>query len=269
MTQSPSPAVSGARAILAVSINTFREAIRNKVFGSLMFFAALMILSSLILAQMSLHHEVRLATNVTIFASTIFAMVISVYSSVTLFHTELERRTIYTILSKPIRRWQFLLGKYFGVLALVLLVLVVMGVITAIALAAQGGGFSWIFFQGFVTLFLQMVIVTALAHGFATFSSPLLAGFATVAIFIGGNLFSQLALVKQLLLEQQSPTLAAIVSVLEIILPNLESLNLSEEITYNLAIPSSYMMSATWYTVSYAAIILVLGMGIFSKRDLN
>lgn len=258
-----------ARAVIAVSINTFREAIRNKVFGSLMFFAALMILSSMVLGQMSLHHEVRLATNVTLFASTIFAMVISVYSSVTLLHTELERRTIYTILSKPIRRWQFLLGKYIGVLALVLLVLTVMAIITAIVVNIQGGTFSIVFFYGFVTLFFQMMIITALAHCFATFSSPLLSGFTTVAIFIGGNLFSQLKLVQQLLIEQKSPTLAALISVLQVILPNLESLNLSEEITYNLAIPNQYMTSAIWYTLSYALVVLVLGMGIFSRRDLN
>ena len=89
----------------AVSINTVREAVRSKVFGSLLFFSVMMILSSLVLGEMSLHNERRVAYDVTLFASTMFAVIMAVYSSITLFYTEIERRTIYTILSKPIPRW--------------------------------------------------------------------------------------------------------------------------------------------------------------------
>lgn len=257
------------RALLAVSANTFREAVRNKVFGTLLFFAGLLILSSIVLGEMSLHHELRTAKSVTLFASTLFGMIISVYSSITLLHTEFERRTIYTILSKPIHRWQFLLGKYLGVMGLVLVVIALMAVITAIVMAIQGGGFDQTALVAFVAIYLQMMIVTALAHMFATFASPLLSGFATVALFIGGNLFNQLELVQKLLIEQKSPGLAKLVKGLEVILPNLQALNLSEEVTYAMTIPSGYVLSALWYAVSYTLVVMVIGMLIFSVRDLN
>lgn len=259
----------GTRAVFAIASNTLREAVRNKVFGSLMFFASLMLFFSLVLAQMSLHQEVRLVLNVTFFASTLFTMILSVYSSVTLLHTEFERRTIYTILTKPIRRWQFLLGKYIGVLALVTIILLVMGSLSALILWTQDASFSMTFVYAYLALFLQMTIVAALAQCLATFSSPLLSGFATVALFIGGHLFSQLKLIQTILIDRGAGALAQILSVVQVTLPNLESLNLSNELTYNIAIPSSYLVQALWYSSSYVLVVLGLGMFIFSRKDFN
>ena len=260
--------IHGVRAMSAVSLNTVREAMRSKVFGSLLFFAVLMILSSIVLGEMSLHNEERVAHDVTLFASTLFAIVMAVYSSITLFYTEIERRTIYTILSKPIPRWQFLLGKYGGVQLLMLVVVVFMLILSAGVIVSQGGSLSPNLFYAFGTLYLQSLIVTALAHLIATIASPLLAGFSTMALFIGGNLFSQLDVIRRILIEQKNP-LSFVITVIEYILPNLEALNLSRELTYQLAIPPSYLGQAVVYAVSYSAIVMVLAFLVFSRKDLS
>ncbi len=259
---------SGARGIGAVAHNTLREALRNKVFGSLLFFSVLVILFSRVLGEMSLHQEVRLARDATLAASTLFGMVIAVYSSVTLLHTEFERRTIYTILSKPIHRWQFLLGKYFGVMALCALVVGFMGGITALVLWMQNSAPTATLGAALFTLYLQLMIITALAHLLATIAAPLLAGFAAVALFIGGNLMSQLDLMEQLLSEKAS-ALTPLIQALKVVLPNLEALNLSHEVTYGLAVPARYLGDATLYALSYAGVVLVLAVLLFSRRDLN
>ena len=258
----------GARAILAVSTNTVREAIRSKVFGSLLFFGVVMILSSLILGEMSLHNERRVIFDVMLFMSTLFAVIIAVYSSITLFYREIERRTIYTILSKPIPRWQFLVGKYIGVQALLLLVVVFMLGICVGVVALQGLSIESNLFYAFLTLYLQLGITTALAHLAATVASPLLAGFVTMGLFISGNLFSQLRVVKELLAENGNP-LTALITVLEYILPNLESLNLSRELTYQIAIPTGYVAQATLYAVTYTAIIMLVAILSFERKELS
>lgn len=264
-----SRAVNMGRALRAIAVNTFREAFRNKVFGTLMFFTVLLLLLSMVLGEMSLHNELRVTRNVTLFASTIFSTVISIYSSVTLFHTEFERRTIYTILSKPIPRWLFLAGKYLGVQALMaVIVLVQLGVTWGLMLY-QGAELTQPMLWSHVTLYLQLTIVGALALFFATFSSPLLAGFATVSLFIAGNLFSQLKYVRLLLEERSASALARLIDVIEVILPNLEALNLSHEVTYSTTIPASYGLGAASYAVSYAAVVLVLAMIIFERRDIG
>ncbi len=257
-----------ARAIKAVSLNTLREAIRSKVFGSLVFFAVLLILSSIVLGSMSLHNEARLATDGSLFFSTIFAMVIAVYSSITLFYTEIERRTIYTILSKPIPRWEFLLGKYIGVQLLVIGVVVFMALLSAGVVYYQAGALPSQLGWAFGSLYMQLAITTALAHLLATIASPLLAGFATVALFVGGNLFSQLATVKQMLAEDGNP-LSHLITAIEYILPNLEALNLSRELTYQLTISTSYLGQALLYTLTYVGLTMLLAMVTFSIKDIN
>ncbi len=256
------------RAIKAVSINTAREAIRSKVFSSLIFFAVLLILSSIVLGEMSLHNEMRLATDGTLFFSTMFAMVISVYSSITLFYTEIERRTIYTILSKPTPRWQFLLGKYLGVQILTLMVVLFLAILSAGVIFYQADTIPVQIVWAFGSLYLQLAITTALAHLFATVASPLLAGFVTVACFIAGNLFSQLRIIKAMLEDKENP-LSSLITVIEHILPNLESLNLSRELTYQLAISGEYIMHAMLYSISYIGIILLIGMYTFSQKDIS
>lgn len=268
MAHTTSPLISSLRAIKAVSLNTAREAIRSKVFSSLVFFAVLLIGSSIVLGEMSLHNEMRLATDGTLFFSTLFAMVIAVYSSITLFYTEIERRTIYTILSKPTPRWQFLLGKYIGVQLLTLVVVVAMGALSAAVIAYQGGSVPTQLGWAFLGLYLQLAIVTALAHLLATIASPLLAGFATVALFIGGNLFSQLDTIKKMLEDKDNP-LSHLITVVEYVLPNLEALNLSRELTYQLTVPMSYVWQALLYTVSYVVLVMLLGMFTFSRRDIS
>lgn len=255
-----------SRALLAISFNTFREAVRNKVFGSLVFFAILLVASSFALGQMSLHQEVRVARNLSLFTTSLFAALIAVYSSITLLHTEMERRTIYTILSKPIRRWEFMLGKYIGIQWLLWVMVAVLFGVSSAVITAQGGQVTSQMMWAHGTLALQLLIVTALALFLASFSSPLLSGLITMAIFVAGNLISQLEDFRQLLAEQQNPMRHG-VDLLTYILPNLESLNLSIEVTHSTPISSEYLFAATWYALSYAAITMCLGMLIFSRRD--
>lgn len=268
MSQDPSPLMRSARALSAVSLNTVKEAMRSKVFGSLLFFGVLMILSSIVLGEMSLHNEKRVAYDVTLFASTLFAVVISIYTSITLFYTEIERRTIYTILSKPIPRWQFLVGKYIGVQLLMGVVVVFMLAMSALVVKTQGAPLEINLLWAFLTLYLQLSITTAMAHLLATIAAPLLAGFATMALFIGGNLFSQLAVIKKLLAEKENPA-EHLITLVEYILPNLEALNLSRELTYRLDVPASYIGQSILYTLTYAAIVMMLAIGVFSRKDLS
>ncbi len=259
-------ALQSARANLAIATNTFRAAIRNKVFGSLTFFAVLIILASMVLAQMSLHEEARVVRDLTLFASTVFAAIIAVYSSVTLLFEEIDRRTIYTILSKPIHRWEFILGKFVGIMLLLAVVTTFLWGVSAGVLALEGakitGTMGWAYFG----IFCQMAIVTAVALFLASFSSPLLSGMITTAIFIVGHLFSHLDAVYQMLDKAHNPA-ASLVRVLQVVLPNLQALDLSTELTYSMAIPSGYVLSAAWYASAYAGLVLLCTMVVFSRRD--
>ena len=257
--------VFGARAIGAIAVNTFREAVRNKIFGALVFFAIGVLAFSLVLGEMSVHNEVRVATNIALFSSTLFSMVLTVYVSINLLHTEIERRTIYTILSKPVHRWQFLLGKFLGIIALMgTVVLLLFGLSSGLRLF-QGGQLSWAFGGAFFAIFLQIVITAAISLLLASFSSPLLSGLLSSGIFLLGHLHPQLDVVQNFF---EIATFRTFFEVLKFLLPNLSSLNLSTEIVHHVPITAHYIVSAGWYTLSYAGIVLVFSMIIFGQRDL-
>lgn len=258
--------VQGSRAIAAIAANTFREAVRNKIFAALLVFAGGVLAFSLVLGAMSLHNEVRVATNVGLYASTLFSMIITVYVSINLLHTEIANRTIYTILSKPVRRWQFILGKYFGIILLdVAIVLLLFGVSAGLR-SLQGGEITPVFGWAYFLILCQLLIITAISLLFASFSTPLLSGLLAAGLFLLGHLHAQLELVKSFF---DMPAIHRLVDVLGYAIPNLNSLTIATEIVHEMTVPTSYLIHAGWYTISYSAVVLFFAIVIFSQRDLR
>ncbi len=254
------------RTLGAIGLNTYREAIRNKVLGSLIFAALFIIGASLVLGQMSLHEEVRVTTDFAYFATAFFSTLVAIYSTVTLLSNEIDQRTIYTILSKPTPRWTFLLGKYLGVVVLLATIVVSLCAVSSVFVVLIGGKLSTAWFVGHLTILLQLMIVVSLALFFASFSSPLLSGLLTGLLWLAGNLRSQLEAIITLLKERGNP-MASALDLIQTLLPNLEALNLSAEITHRSPIPPSYAWSSVWYATTYAAVVLVFAAIIFSRRD--
>jgi ABC-type transport system involved in multi-copper enzyme maturation permease subunit len=254
------------RSLWAIGQNTYREAVRNKVFGSLVFAAVFIIGVSLILGQMSLHEEVRVTTDFAYFSTAFFSTLIAIYSTVTLLHNEIDDRTLYTILSKPTPRWTFLLGKYLGVVALLATIVFVLGLVSTGLVFSIGGNPNFAWYFGHVTILLQLMIVVSVALFFASFSTPLLSGLLTGLLWTAGNLRSQLEAIIGLMKEKDIPAVP-LLEVVQGLLPNLESLNLSAEITHNAPVPAMYVWSSVWYAVSYSAVVLVLSAFIFGRRD--
>lgn len=254
------------RSFFAIALNTYKEALRNKVLSSLIFAALFIIGASLVLGQMSLHEETRVTTDFAYFGTAFFTTLIAIYSTVTLLHTEIDRRTIYTILSKPIPRWHVIVGKYLGVLGLLATALAVLLAISTGLLLLIDGTLYPAWFVGHVTILLQLMIVVAVALFFSSFSTPLLSGLLTALVWLVGNLRSQLNAIIELMAEKANP-LAGALDVLQSLLPNLEALNLATEITHRAPIPAGYLLSAFWYAATYSAIVLVFSVLIFRQRD--
>lgn len=255
------------RAIWAIAVNTFREAVRNKVLATLLFFSLVLPISAVVLGQMSLHEERRVTIDVSLFLSTLFAVIIAIYSSVTLLHTEFERRTIYTLLSKPIARWQFLIGKYLGVMTLMVAVVGIMGTLTSGMLAVQDFDLTPELFAAFGTLYLQTALVTALSLMFASFSTPLLSGMYTASVFIVGNLLSLTEELEGLFHHTFGTSARWVVQTIWVVVPNFEQLNLADFATHARPVPLNYLGSALVYTATYAAVLLFIAALAFRRRD--
>jgi ABC-type transport system involved in multi-copper enzyme maturation permease subunit len=259
-----------ATAIWAIARNTFREAARNKVLYSLLFFAVLLILSALALGELSLNEEVRMTRDLGLFGIDLFSVLIAIFVGVNLLYKELDLKTIYTILPKPIARWEFVVGKWVGMLVTLGLQIAVMGAVLALTTLAQGGGLDLSIAKALWLLLVNVTVVTSVAILFSSFSSPFLSGFFSLGVFVMGRSVPDI----RLLTARAGGAAARAVEVASYALPNLHLFYPSGAIVgaqqvsiHGQFVGMDYLVSATLYGAGYSALVLGLAMLIFRRRD--
>jgi ABC-type transport system involved in multi-copper enzyme maturation permease subunit len=264
--------VSRATAILAIARNTFREAARNKVLYSLLFFAVLLILSALALGELSLNEEIRMTRDVGLFGIDLFSVLIAIFVGVNLLYKELDLKTVYTILPKPIARWEFVLGKWLGMLITLALQIAVMGAVLALTTAAQGGGLdaggASTMAKALWLLMVNVTVVTSVAILFSSFSSPFLSGFFSLGVFVVGRSVPDIRLVA----ARAGGALARAVDAASYLVPNLHLFYPSggasgTSVHQGSYVAAGYLMSTTIYGLGYSVAMLGLAMLIFRRRD--
>ncbi len=257
-------------AVLAIARNTFREAARNKILYSLLFFAILLILSAVAAGELSLNEEVRMTRDIGLFGVDLFSVLIAVFVGVNLLYKELDLKTVYTILPKPIARWQFVLGKWLGMLTTLAIQIVVMGVVLALTLLAQGGQPDGALTKSLWLLFVNVTIVTSVALLFSSFSSPFLSGFFSLGVFVVGRSVPDLRQIA----ARAGGGAGRAVEIVTALLPNLHLFYPSGAIIgaergtlSGQLVGAGYMTSATLYGLGYSLLVLALSMFIFARRD--
>jgi len=176
--------------ILTIGRNTFRENIRDKILYNLILFALLMILSSIALGQLTLGHEAKVIVDLGLGSISIFGTLIAIFIGISLVYKELEKRTVYALLAKPIHRWEFITGKYLGLLFTLLVNVAIMAAGLMLTLLYQGGIERYTYLNLLpavcVTL-LSLMVTAALALGFSTFCTAACSSLFTVFRWVAGD----------------------------------------------------------------------------------
>ncbi len=193
-------------------MNTFREAVRDRVLYNLVFFALLMMAAAVAVGQISIGIEQTVIVSLGLSAISVIGLLISIFIGVALVSKEMDKRTLYALLAKPVRRWEFLLGK-FGGLVLTLAVntaamaaglLVVMLYVKHSLERGDAAVLVAVYF-----IWLKLALVVALALLFSCFTTPLLAILFTVGLYIVGLYVQEL---RNLPVEVMTPVMAALTS---------------------------------------------------------
>jgi len=256
--------------IKAIAWNTFREAVRNKILYSLLFFAVLIIVSALAIGNLTLHEEVRTIRDIGLFGIDVFGVIIAIFVGVNLLYKELDLKTVYTILPKPLHRWEFVLGKWLGILLTLAVQMVVMGVVLAIVLAVEGSRFDVATAKAVWLLFVNVTLVTSIAVFFSAFSSPFLSGFFSLGCFVVGRSIPDI----RALGDKLGPAAKAILKLFCDIAPKLylfypsgAIVGAEEASVHRQFVGLDYILTVSAYGVAYAVVVLVFAMLIFRKRD--
>ena len=250
--------------IATIANNTVREAVRNKVLYALVFFAVLLIGVGVLLSTLSYVEQERIIQDVGLSAIRLFSALISVFLGVGLIHKEVDRRTIYTIVTKSVARWEFLIGKYLGLVATVWMQVIVMSV-AFLAVSYLTG--APIHAQHFYALLLtagEVAMLVAIATFFSAFTTPMLASFFTGGFYVVGHLTRDL---KQLGSQSDVESVKTAANVLYRLLPDLESFNLTVEALHGLPVTPAEVWFPLLYGLAYISVVLLLGSVVFHFKD--
>ena len=304
--------------IYAIALITYREAVRDRVLFGVLALAAGVLALTLALGELSLDQQMRVVTDLGMASISLFSVVVAIFLGSSLLYKEIERRTLYVILPKPIARFEFLLGKYFGIVATCAVFIAIMGALQLLVTAIQAdastalvigvpvalavllgiafffvkdrtvvvpiwslvalGATAWVcstvdveVYRLLASLLLglgEVLILTAVALLFSSFSTPFLTGAFTFGVWLVGRAAHDMVAMKTRVL---SPAMKGLLRWLAEVLPNFNlfvpgrNTLVGKSVEYGE--PLAYVATSMGYAVLYAAAVLVLASLIFRRRD--
>jgi Cu-processing system permease protein len=265
------------RSIWLIAVAVFKESVRDRVPYAMVIFAVLLMAASYLIGQMTAGQDMKIIKDLGLSALAIFGLFIAVFIGIGLVSKEVEKKSVFGVLSKPISRTQFILGKYAG---LVMTLFVNLGVMTIAYYAvlyymylnsSAGVRASWPapamdphLLIAIGLILAELMLVTAIALFFSTFSSPLLATLLTIGLWVAGHFNADLRNFETVV--DSAPAIAT-ARALYYLLPNLAPFDVKTEVVYGVAVSMRHVAYTLAYAVVYIATLLTAAMAIFRRRD--
>jgi len=241
------------RRIISIATNTFREAVRDRVLYNLVIFVLLIVACAIMLGDLTDGQEARTIVNIGLNAMLLFGTFIAIFVGVGLVSKEIEKRTLYAIFAKPVKRGEFIVGKYLGLCLTLLVNVAVMGAGVAAGLLYVRSGELVVSIWGSIALiFLELSIITAVAVLFSSFSSPALSALLTFLVFIIGHLSSAL---RDFARALGSTVAIYVFDAIYYLLPNLSVFSFRTEAANGMTVTGEMMTVAIVYAIAYDAVI--------------
>ena len=264
------------RVIGLVAVNVFKESVRDKVLYSIVAFAVVLIATTYLIGQLTAGQDIKIIKDLGLASISTFGLLIAIFIGIGLVWKEVEKRSIYTLLPKPMRRQEFLLGKYFGLVLTLVINIAVMTAAFYAVLALMG----WLepgidaaspapatdpaMLKAIALVMVELMLVTAIALFFSTFSSPFLSAVLTAGLWVAGHFNSDL---RNFGAVVASPMLAQLTRAMYFVLPNFAAFDVKSQVVHAQAVPASYVALTFTYGLTYIALVLVGAAAIFSRRD--
>jgi len=257
-----------ASRIFHIAANTFREAVRDRVLYNLIAFALLLTGAAIFVGQISIEIERLVVINLGLTSVSLFGVVIAIFIGIGLVSKEIEKRTLYTVLSRPVARWEFIAGKFFGLSGTLVVntLCMALGVFAALLYVSRNlnGADAWVLVAIYFIV-LQFVIVTALALLFSSFSSPLLSAVFTFCLFVSGTFAEDLRGFAQL--THGFTRWLATGAIYAI--PNFSALNVISQVAHGEPLSGQLIFWNSAYALVYSLAVLSLAILIFERRNLK
>ncbi len=249
----------------AVAANTFRETVRERVLYNLVFFAILMILSGVLLGQLSIRQDEKIIKDVGFAAMDVFGLLIALFIGVGLVNKEIERRSLYPLLSKPLDRGEFLVGKFVGLSLTLLVNIALMTLGLYLTLLATGRQVSPSLLEAIYPIYLGLLLVVALALLFSTLTSAPLAAIFTFGLALAGRYSDVIKHMR----EVAPGTPDWLVAFLYYAIPNFRNFDFKDKVAYGDPVAPATLLWVTAYAAAYIAVALGAALLAFRSKELQ
>ncbi len=251
--------------IPTIARNAFREAVRDRILYNLILFVLLITASAIFLGELTAGQEARVIVNLGLSAMLVFGTFISIFVGVSLVWKEIEKRTVYSIFSKPVRRSEFIIGKYLGLCLTLFVNVAVMGAGVSLALLYVGGGqLVWSIWPTILLIFLELTVITAVAIVFSSFSTPALSAMLTFFVFVIAHFSTSLRDLAQSMPSQAS---RVVFDAVYYLLPNFSHFSFITETSNGMTPPAAMLGSSFAYAVVWDLVLLTIAVVIFRRRN--
>jgi ABC-type transport system involved in multi-copper enzyme maturation permease subunit len=260
-----------------VAVAVFRESVRDRVFYNLALFALLLVGASIVIGQLTAGQDVKIIKDLGLAATSLFGVFIAIFVGISLVSKEVDRRSVYPLLAKPIRRAEFILGKYAGVLLTLLLNTTVMtvalyavlfflarGVPANVQQAWDAPALDPALLKAIALIYLDIALVTAVALFFSSYSSPMLSAIFTLGVYAVGQFNADLKRFDQIV---DAPAAGVVAKIAYYVLPDFSKFDVKLAVVHGVPVSGAYMVSAALYALVYIAALLLGATAIFSRRD--
>jgi ABC-type transport system involved in multi-copper enzyme maturation permease subunit len=267
------------RVIRLIAVNVFKESVRDKVLYNLVAFAVLLIASTFLLGQLTAGQDIKIIKDLGLAAISLFGLMIAVFIGIGLVWKEVDKRSIYGVLSKPVRRFEFVLGKFFGLLLTLAVNLLVMTLAFYVVLALN----AWMaspatlaamttpaadpaLLKAILLIGIELSLVTAIALFFSTFSSPFLSAGLTIGLWVIGHFNADFRNFGDIV---DSPAAIWLTRTLYYVLPNFAAFDIKSQVVWGQPVAAADLALTTLYGFVYVTLTVTGAVTIFSRRDLK
>ena len=266
-----------AGAIYHVAVHVFKESVRDKVLYNLVIFAGLLMAASILIGQLTAGQDVKIIKDLGLAAISIFGLFIAVFIGIGLVSKEVEKRSIYALLAKPLSRPELVAGKFAGLALTLAINIAIMSAVFFVLLAYYGYSEpeqirrTWeapaadpALLKPILLIYLQLLIVNALALFFSTFTSPLLATAFTIGIWVAGHFNADFKAFDTVV---DAAPAAFFGKVLYYVLPNFSAFDVKSLVVHGQPVAGGLIAMNALYAAAYVGVLLIAAALIFARRD--
>jgi len=230
----------------------------------LLFFAVTTILGSKVLGWISIGQDVKIIKDICLAAMSVFGTLIAIFVGANLVYKEMDKKTLYTLLAQPMHRYEFMLGKYLGLIAVIGVSLAFMTGGATLYLWLMDGIINAVWFQAILLIYLKLALITSFSILMSTIISPILGAIVVVSFYFAGHATD---IFKDLPSQFEGTLTKTLLEILYFVLPNLNVFNLQSEAANNVPVAAAYVGYAATYGLAWTALLLILACMAFERRD--